>query len=119
MRPTIRQRLGYRDDDHVIVFVANEYERKGFGPLLRAIAKLADPKLKLLAVGRLDPSTYAAEIGALGMTDRVRIQGPTKDVWQYYAAADAFVSSLKESSPVLTHSIASSAQDNAPPNRRQ
>jgi UDP-glucose:(heptosyl)LPS alpha-1,3-glucosyltransferase len=89
-RAAMRKKLGYGNDDRVIVFVANEYERKGFGPLLRAIAKLSDPNLNLLAVGRLDPATYAAEIASLGMTDRVKIEGPTKDVWQYYAAADAF-----------------------------
>ena len=61
-RNEIRQRLGYNDSDKVVIFVANEMERKGFVPLLRAIASLKDARLKLLAVGRLKASAAAKEI---------------------------------------------------------
>jgi len=89
-RAPMRQALGYGGDDRVVIFVANELERKGFGPLLRALAHLQDPRLRLLAVGRLDPQRYAAEIGRLGMADRVQFTGPSGDVASFYAAADVF-----------------------------
>jgi len=90
LREPMRQKLGYAADDKVVVFVANELERKGFGPLLRAIAGLNNDRLHLLAVGRLDRGAYAAEIARLGMTERVQFTGPSGDVATYYAAADVF-----------------------------
>lgn len=71
-RESRRAELGYPPDARVVIFVANELERKGFGPLLRAIAQLNDPNAHLLAVGRLDAGAYVEEIAALGMSERVR-----------------------------------------------
>ena len=89
-RAPMRRALGYGDEDKVVIFVANELERKGFGPLLRAIALLGDARLRLLAVGRLDADRYAGEIRRLGLSDRVQFTGPSNDVATYYAAADLF-----------------------------
>ena len=85
-----RAELGYRDSDQVVIFVANELERKGFGPLLRAIAAINRPNVHLLAVGNLNQNAYASEIGSLGMRGRVRFTGPTNNVARFYAAADLF-----------------------------
>lgn len=89
-RERVRHKLGYRSGDRVIVFVANELERKGFGPLLRAVHRLNDPSLHLLAVGKLNAASYADEIGQLGMTNRVQFTGPTSNVAHYYAGSDLF-----------------------------
>ena len=90
LRAAVRRALGYGDEDRVVIFVANELERKGFGPLLRAVASLGDARLRLLAVGRLDAARYGAEIGRLGLTGRVHFAGPSGDVATFYAAADLF-----------------------------
>ncbi len=121
-RDTVRAELGYAAADRVVVFVANELERKGFGPLVRAVARLADPAVRLLAVGKLDPRAYAAEIDALGLSARVRYAGPSADVGRFYAAADAFalptqyeawglviVEALAAGLPVLTSRLAGAA----------
>ncbi len=89
-RAAMREKLGYGPQDKVVIFVANELERKGFGPLLRAIALLQDPNVVLLAVGRLNPKTYAEEIQRLGLAGRVQFTGPSGDVALFYAAADVF-----------------------------
>ena len=89
-RAAMRSRLGYAPEAKVVVFVANELERKGFGPLLRALASLKDDRVHLLTVGRLNASTYAAEIADLGMTSRVQFTGPSSDVASFYAASDVF-----------------------------
>ncbi len=89
-RAEVRIRLGYGEGQKVVIFVANELERKGFGPLLRAIASLNDSAVGLLAVGRLNPEIYAAEIRRLGMAGRVQFTGPSSDVALFYAAADVF-----------------------------
>ena len=90
IRYEMRTELGYKASDRVIVFVANELERKGFGPLLRSIAALKRSDVHLLAVGHLNPAVYEAEVAHLGMKDRVRYTGPTDKVARYYAAADIF-----------------------------
>jgi UDP-glucose:(heptosyl)LPS alpha-1,3-glucosyltransferase len=89
-RNSIRKELGFRDEDRIVVFAANEMERKGFGPLLSAIASLGRQDVHLLAVGRLSVSAYASQIAKLGMTNRVRFTGPTGDVARFYACADVF-----------------------------
>ncbi len=89
-RAAMREQLSYGPQDKVVIFVANELERKGFGPLLRAVALLQDPDVALLAVGRLNPKTYADEIQRLGLAGRVRFAGPSGDVATLYAAADVF-----------------------------
>ncbi len=90
LRAAMRKKLGCADDEKVVVFVANELERKGFAPLLRAIVSLNDPRLRLLAVGRLNPNTYANEIERSGMSGRVRFTGPSSEVATFYAASDVF-----------------------------
>lgn len=90
LRGVMRSRLGYQEDQRVVIFVANELERKGFAPLLRAIAALKDPRICLLAVGRMRPDSYRTEIERLGMAKRVCFTGPTSDVATFYAAADLF-----------------------------
>lgn len=90
LREKTRRALGYDSAARVVVFVANELERKGFGPLLRAIASLADSGVYLLVVGRVRPDAYRDEIGRLGMSARVRFVGSSDDVAQFYAAADVF-----------------------------
>lgn len=118
----MRQELGYGEEDRVVVFVANELERKGFGPLLRAMAALKNPNLRLLAVGRLNPATYAEEIAQLGMTGRIHFTGPTNQAAKFYAAADVFalptqyeawglviIEALASGLPVLTSRLAGAA----------
>jgi UDP-glucose:(heptosyl)LPS alpha-1,3-glucosyltransferase len=88
-RADVRAKLGYTDTDRVLVFVANELERKGFFPLLDALAALNNPAVKLLVVGRV--SVDQALIARLGLAGRVHATGPSADVAMYYAAADLFV----------------------------
>jgi len=91
LRPEMRRKYGFSDSDRVIAFVANEMERKGFIPLLQAVALLGDPTVRVLAAGRLDPRACATEIARLGLTRRVTFTGPTNDVAaSCYSAADLF-----------------------------
>jgi len=122
MRYEMRKKLGYDDCQKVVIFVANELERKGFFPLVQAIAQMKDPCVQLLAVGRLDEASYAPEIAQLGMKDQVKFTGPSNDVATYYAASDIFalptqyeawglviVEALACGVPVLTSRLAGAA----------
>jgi UDP-glucose:(heptosyl)LPS alpha-1,3-glucosyltransferase len=90
-REPVRRELGISEEDRVLVFVANEAERKGLEPLLRALAELPQKNIHLLAVGRLPAATWAPVVDRLGLGDRVHFTGPSGAVARYYAAADFFV----------------------------
>ena len=119
LRAATRARLNYADSDKVILFVANELHRKGFGTLLCAWAKDARPNERLLAVGRFNPAGFISDIQSLGLADRVRFEGSANNVAEFYSAADLFamptqyepwglviVESLACGLPVLTSRLA-------------
>ena len=87
-RAEARAELGYGEDDRVVVFVANELERKGFDCLLEAVAQLDG--VHVLVVGRVDIGPYRERIEGLGLTAQVRAVGSVSDVVAYHAAADVF-----------------------------
>jgi len=91
LRASMRRELNLNPDDRVLVFVANEAERKGLEPLFQAMRILNDPHLKLLAVGRLAAETWQPVAEKLGLGKQVIFTGPSADVARYYAAADTFV----------------------------
>lgn len=123
LRPEMRGKFGYNPGDFVVLFVANELERKGFRPLLQAIAALNNPRIQLLAVvGRANVRRYFGTIRRLGLEARVRIVGAQNDLAPYYAAADVLalptqyeawglvvVESLACGTPVLTSRLAGAA----------
>lgn len=88
-RDEARRRLGFTDDERVVLFAANELERKGFAPLLRAVARL-DPSVHLMVVGRVSLDGYRSLIHELGMDARVHETGPRADMAAWYGAADVF-----------------------------
>ncbi len=89
-RDPMRRKLGFAPDDKVVIFVANELERKGFGPLLEAVASLHDNRVHVLAVGRLNPAECQAQISRLNLDKQVHFTGPSSDVASFYAASDVF-----------------------------
>lgn len=81
-RAAARERFGYGRDDRVLLFVANELERKGWDTLVAAVRQLDDPSVRVLGAGREVPQEAPAW---------VRWAGADQDVPQLHAAADAFV----------------------------
>jgi UDP-glucose:(heptosyl)LPS alpha-1,3-glucosyltransferase len=122
LRDQVRAELGYSASDKVLVFVANELERKGFFPLLGAVARLRDPSLRLLVVGRVSLDAHMALIRDHGLAGQVKCIGASSDVARYFAAADFFtlptyyeawglviVEALATGIPVLTSRLAGAA----------
>ncbi|HUB74381.1 MAG TPA: glycosyltransferase family 4 protein [Solirubrobacteraceae bacterium] len=85
----LRRTLGLDEHALVAAFVAGEWERKGLGPLLRALA-LADGWTLVVAGGGDEPA-YRALAEKLGVAARVRWLGVTGQVQLVYQLADAFV----------------------------
>jgi UDP-glucose:(heptosyl)LPS alpha-1,3-glucosyltransferase len=90
-RAAARARFGYGEEDRVLLFVANELERKGFDVLIEAMGVLDDPTVKLLGAGKVAPEAYRSLIDRLGLTDRLQWVGSSDDVALLHAASDVFV----------------------------
>ncbi len=83
-----RQRLGLRSSGHGILFVANDYQKKGLDALLLALAQLPDDVwLAVVGDGAQIPF-YSALAKACGVADRLVFLGPLEDVGDAYRAAD-------------------------------
>lgn len=87
LRDTARRRYGYEPEDRVVLFLANELERKGFDTLLAAAARV--PEVKILGAGRRAPGRPVVERSGLG--ERLQWAGHVADVPALHAAADALV----------------------------
>ncbi len=83
----IALRIG--EDQLVAAFVGSEWERKGLGPLIEALA-LA-PGWILVVAGEGDEQRYQGLADAAGVASAVRWLGVSSDVGQIYELADALV----------------------------
>ncbi|SOC57807.1 glycosyltransferase family 4 protein [Ornithinimicrobium cerasi] len=90
LRASARRRLGFAEHDRVVIFVANELERKGFRPLVEGIRAHPDRSVKLLAVGGFNRAQARSIVDEAGLGDRVVLAGATNDVYGCYSAADCF-----------------------------
>jgi len=90
-RGEARRRLGLEAGEIVMLFVANELERKGFTTVLSAMRLLGRSDLRLLVVGRVDASQARAQAAASGIDARVDVHGPSDDIALFHAAGDLLV----------------------------
>lgn len=90
LRAETRRRLGLGEEDRVVLFVANELERKGFDTLVEAVAGLEDDGVLLRVVGAIDADAAMAMARDAGLEGRTTVTGPSEDVAAEYAAADVF-----------------------------
>ena len=87
-----RARFGYGEEDRVLLFVGNEFERKGFDSVLEAVGLMRDPTVKILGAGRVAPDRSLQVADRATGTDRpVQWLGSSSDVALLHAAADVFV----------------------------
>ena len=99
--------LGIDEKRLVAVFVGSEWERKGLGPLIQALA--LTPDWDLIVAGGGDRQRYREMANSLGVGQAVHWLGVTPDVQLAYELADAFVlpSSYETPSPVTFEAAAS------------
>jgi UDP-glucose:(heptosyl)LPS alpha-1,3-glucosyltransferase len=86
-RAEARRLLGLPQSGALVLFVANDYARKGLDALLAAMAGLPEGSM-LMAVGNpRDIPVYAERARALGLGETVHFLGAMKDVGLAYRAA--------------------------------
>ncbi|MBI1347388.1 glycosyltransferase [bacterium] len=88
---TWRQSLGCSDQDVLALMIAQDFARKGLSEAIAAVAQVPDPRLKLVVVGKPDPTAWQQQAQSLGVTHRVIFSGPTTQPAACYRGADFFV----------------------------
>jgi UDP-glucose:(heptosyl)LPS alpha-1,3-glucosyltransferase len=91
VRATIRAKYAPRGDDVMGLMIAQDFERKGLSEAIEGLADSRQNRLKLVVVGKQNPSHYRAMADREGVAGQVHFAGPTADPFAYYAAADFFV----------------------------
>jgi glycosyltransferase involved in cell wall biosynthesis len=90
-RNASRHSRSYAKDDFVLLLIGNDWKKKGLDTLLKALPLLSDLPLRLLVVGRDDPSLYRPLLDRLGLQDRIHFEKPSSDVLSFYSAADLYI----------------------------
>jgi glycosyltransferase involved in cell wall biosynthesis len=90
-RNTVRHSYHLEESDFVCLLIGNDWKKKGLDTLLNACNKLSDLPIKILVVGRDDPSVYQPLLKQLNLESRVRFLPLSDDVLSFYAAADLYV----------------------------
>jgi glycosyltransferase involved in cell wall biosynthesis len=107
----VRCEMGISESEVVLLLVSlGDFQRKGLGPLIDA---LADPRLtcaRLLIVGGTPPACYHDQARARGVGSRVEFCGKHENIQRFFSAADAFVLPSKyEVFPAVTIEAAGGA----------
>jgi glycosyltransferase involved in cell wall biosynthesis len=95
-RKDSRLQFGFQDSDFVLLFIGNDWKKKGLDALLKALAGLRDLRVRLLVVGTGDRYLFRSLIDQLGSDDMVQFHKPSAEVLSFYASADAYISSALE-----------------------
>jgi glycosyltransferase involved in cell wall biosynthesis len=91
LRPVARREFHLSEGEFALLLIGNDWRNKGLPVLLRAVEQLGELPIRLLVVGRDDPSSFRKLLGEKLLADRVQFLPPRGDVGFFYAAADAYV----------------------------
>lgn len=97
-RAEARSRRAIHPQDFVLLLIGNDWRVKGLPTVLEAMAALPDLSLRLLVAGSNSSAGFRRSAEQLGLQDRCRWEPPRRDVLDFYAAADAYVSPSREDS---------------------
>ena len=87
-----RKRLGFDDDDLVLISVGELSERKNHGVILDAMKKLGDEKIRLILCGEGDlEKMLKKKAKKLGLEEQVIFTGFIRNVGDYYKISDICV----------------------------
>lgn len=87
-RRDARSRLGLPVDGRCILFVGNDYRKKGLAALLDALALLSSDRFVAVVGNEAQRPTFEAKVKAMHLCARVFFLGPVEDMALVYQAAD-------------------------------
>jgi len=90
-RQQMREELGVKERDAVLLFIGSGFKRKGLPFILKSLPLIERKDLTLLVVGRDNPAPYEKMARKLKVAERVFFAGPRTDVEKIYAAGDFFI----------------------------
>lgn len=83
-----RQQLGLPAERPCVLFIGNDFRKKGLQTLLEALRLLADDVVLAVVGNALQLSAFSHQINRAGLTSRVFFLGTLPDIRLAYAAAD-------------------------------
>lgn len=90
-RASTRGALNLGPEEFVLLFIGNDWKKKGLDCLLEALAACHELRIKLLVVGTDHRAEYEARVRQSLSPSQVSFFEPSSDVMHFYAAADAYV----------------------------
>jgi glycosyltransferase involved in cell wall biosynthesis len=97
-REAARQKLGLPIDGFLVLFVANDYARKGLDTLLHAMTRLPVGTYLAIAGSARQAPKYRQQAEQLGLLGRIYFLGSQDDLSPIYRAADCLVHPTLEDS---------------------
>ncbi len=92
IRESSRADLGINKHETVLLFVGNEFERKGLDALLKGFSLVAGSNVRLLIAGKGEKKKkYARMAKSLGIEEKVVFLGLVKDIKSIYFSSDIFI----------------------------
>lgn len=91
-RKTMREKYHIDDSELILLFVSNNWERKGLTTIIESMPKTGIEKIRLVIVGRGRKSSYISLARRKKINpDKLIFAGHTEDIEKYYGMADIFV----------------------------
>lgn len=87
-RQEVREKHDIREEEFMLLFVG-EFKRKGLDYAINAVSCV--PDVVLVVVGEGNTGYYKTLARRLGVAERVKFIGFTREISKYYAASDAFL----------------------------
>jgi len=86
-----KRRWGISGSEKVLLFVGNDFARKGLRAVLEALARVNMRNVRLLVAGKGNPGPYRRLTDSLGITGNVTFLGAVRNPEELFGAADLFV----------------------------
>ncbi len=90
-RKAVRTELGMQDNDMLLLFVGNDFKRKGLPLLVQSLNRLQNPHLKLVVVGHDRTGNHQKHTAKNRLGDRIFFLGSQTRIEKYYGAADLLI----------------------------
>ena len=91
-RQEILEKLSLDKDSFLLLFVGNEFGRKGLDLIIKAIPLIeSEREVHLIVLGGADKSAFEKTAHELKITDRVHFRGRTPETAPWFSAADLFI----------------------------